>query len=112
MNKKFDLNLSLKKYSKLFDDFSKNIKQGKTYQIKIAQTYSKKGNVNAVELFWKLMKMNESPESFLIRDKNFNILEKNQKGLVQLISLLPTSYPGHNILTEDVGEIIDRKKQT
>ena len=46
----------------------------------------------------------------LIRDKNFNILEKNQKGLVQLISLLPTSYPGHNILTEDVGEIIDRKK--
>ena len=48
--------------------------------------------------------------NILIRDKNFNILEKNQKGLVQLISLLPTSYPGHNILTEDVGEIIDRKK--
>jgi hypothetical protein len=24
--------------------------------------------------------------------------------------LLPTSYPGHNILTEDVGEIIDRTK--
>ena len=39
LNKKFDLNLSLKKYSHLFDDFSKKIKQGKTYQIKIAQTY-------------------------------------------------------------------------
>jgi|TARA_B110000037_G_C17086750_1_gene492255 hypothetical protein len=45
-----------------------------------------------------------------IRDKNFNILKANKKGLVQLISLLPTSYPGHNILTEDIGEIIDRDK--
>ena len=23
-----------------------------------------------------------------------------------MISLLPTSYPGHNILTEDIGEIV------
>tara|TARA_B100000787_G_C16191503_1_gene297810 strand:+ start:1922 stop:2977 length:1056 start_codon:yes stop_codon:yes gene_type:complete len=44
----------------------------------------------------------------LIRDQNFNVLKNNRKGLVQLISLLPTSYPGHNILTEDIGEIIDR----
>ena len=29
-----------------------------------------------------------------------------KKGLVQLISCIPTSYPGHNILTEDLGEII------
>ena len=29
-----------------------------------------------------------------------------KKGLIQLFSLLPTSYPGHNILTEDIGEII------
>ena len=42
----------------------------------------------------------------LIRDKKFNILENRKKGLIQLISLLPTSYPGHNILTEDVGEIV------
>ena len=42
----------------------------------------------------------------LIRDNNFNILDKNKKGLIQLFSLLPTSYPGHNILTEDIGEII------
>ena len=82
LNKKFDLNLSLKKYSLLFDDFSKNIKQGKTYQIKIAQTYSKKGNVNAVELFWKLMKMNESPESFLIRDKNYSIISCSPETLI------------------------------
>ena len=41
-----------------------------------------------------------------IRDKNFNILKKKQKGMIQLMSLLPSSYPGHNILTEDVGELI------
>ena len=25
---------------------------------------------------------------------------------MQLISLLPTSYPGHNIISDDLGEII------
>ena len=44
----------------------------------------------------------------LIRDKNFKIAKDNVRGLVQLISVLPTSYPGHNILTEDLGEIVDR----
>ena len=41
----------------------------------------------------------------LIRDNNFKVLEKNKRGLIQLFSLLPTSYPGHNILTEDIGEL-------
>ncbi len=42
----------------------------------------------------------------LIRDKNFKILKNGKRGLIQLLSLLPTSYPGHNILTEDLGEIV------
>jgi len=42
-----------------------------------------------------------------VRDKKFNIVRNGEKGLIQLLSLLPTSYPGHNILTEDVGEIVD-----
>jgi phenylacetate-coenzyme A ligase PaaK-like adenylate-forming protein len=46
--------------------------------------------------------------NILIRDKNFNVLEKNQKGFIQLMSLLPKSYPGHNILTEDIGEIVEK----
>ena len=41
----------------------------------------------------------------LIRNNNFEIAQKGKKGLIQLFSLLPTSYPGHNILTEDIGEI-------
>ena len=43
----------------------------------------------------------------LIRDKNFDVAQNGKKGLIQLISLLPSSYPGHNILTEDIGEITD-----
>ncbi len=43
----------------------------------------------------------------IIRDENFNICKEGQKGFVQLLSLLPTSYPGHSILTEDIGEIVE-----
>ena len=43
----------------------------------------------------------------LIRDKHFNIVRNNNTGFIQLFSLLPTSYPGHSILTEDIGEIIN-----
>ena len=46
----------------------------------------------------------------IIRDENLEISKKGKTGLVQLLSLLPTSYPGHSILTEDIGEIIDDHK--
>ena len=46
----------------------------------------------------------------IIRDENLKISKKGQKGLVQLLSLLPTSYPGHSILTEDIGEIVHDNK--
>jgi len=42
----------------------------------------------------------------IIRDQNFSVCPKQTGGLVQLLSLLPHSYPGHNILTEDLGEIV------
>lgn len=42
----------------------------------------------------------------IIRDKNFNVLQNGKKGLIQLFSLLPKSYPGHSLLTEDIGEIV------
>lgn len=42
----------------------------------------------------------------IIRDpKDFSPLGPGQEGIVQLVSLLPTSYPGHSILTEDVGAL-------
>lgn len=43
----------------------------------------------------------------LIRDhRDFSLLPPGREGLVQLVSLLPHSYPGHSILSEDVGEIL------
>ena len=48
----------------------------------------------------------KSFSDFLIRDKNFKIQKNGSKGFIQLLSTLPTSYPGHSILTEDIGEII------
>ena len=40
------------------------------------------------------------------KPKDFSIAKKNEKGLIQLLSCLPSSYPGHSILTEDEGIIL------
>ena len=42
----------------------------------------------------------------IIRDKDLKVLPIGSRGLVQLFSILPTSYPGHILLTEDEGQII------
>ena len=43
----------------------------------------------------------------IVRDPvTFSSLGSGRVGLLQLVSLLPTSYPGHSILTEDMGEIL------
>lgn len=43
----------------------------------------------------------------IIRDhRDFSVLPMGEEGLVQLLSVLPSSYPGHSILTEDVGRIV------
>ena len=46
----------------------------------------------------------------IIRDLHFKEQVKGKKGFIQLFSIIPTSYPGHNILTEDLGEIVDNSK--
>lgn len=42
----------------------------------------------------------------IIRDQSFAPVPAGSKGLVQLLSLLPESYPGHSILSEDIGAIL------
>lgn len=43
----------------------------------------------------------------LIRDKfTLELLPSKHTGIIQVFSILPTSYPGHSILTEDVGMIM------
>lgn len=43
----------------------------------------------------------------IVRDpKDFSICGFGKQGIIQLLSLLPISYPGQSILTEDIGEIL------
>ena len=42
----------------------------------------------------------------IIRNNDFSECKIGQKGLVQLISVIPQSYPGHVILSEDIGELL------
>lgn len=39
------------------------------------------------------------------RPLDFSIAEKGEKGLIEVVSILPESYPGHVLLTEDEGLI-------
>lgn len=40
------------------------------------------------------------------RSKDFSEAKIGEKGLMELLSVLPVSYPGHVLLTEDEGEIL------
>jgi hypothetical protein len=42
---------------------------------------------------------------FIRSANDHRILENGDMGLIQLLSILPSSYPGHSILTEDLGII-------
>jgi phenylacetate-coenzyme A ligase PaaK-like adenylate-forming protein len=43
----------------------------------------------------------------IIRDpRDFSILPHGKEGLIQILSILPKSYPGHSLLTEDIGVIV------
>lgn len=45
----------------------------------------------------------------LIRDfKTLREVNDGEPGFIQLISILPVSYPGHSILSEDIGTVIGR----
>lgn len=38
--------------------------------------------------------------------KDFSVCEKGERGIIQVVSMLPKSYPGHSLLTEDEGMIL------
>lgn len=40
------------------------------------------------------------------RVADFSVCEKGEEGIIQVVSVLPHSYPGHSILTEDKGIIL------
>ncbi len=100
----FKLNINFKKYQKIFNIFSKKIKQGETYQIKICTKYKNKSQINPVNFFWKLMKVNASPESFMIRDKNFSIVSCSPETLI--------NKKGNYIITKPIAGTLKKTKFT
>ena len=100
----FKLNIDFKKYKKIFDIFSKKIRSGETYQIKICTKYKNKSQINPVNFFWKLMKTNASPESFMIRDKNYSIVSCSPETLI--------SKKGKNIITKPIAGTLKKNKFT
>ncbi len=40
------------------------------------------------------------------RASDFSLAEKGEKGIIQVVSVLPYSYPGHSLLTEDEGILL------
>ena len=78
----FKVNISYAKYKKIFELFSKKIREGETYQIKICTKYKNKSLINPINFFWKLMRVNSSPESFMIKDKDYSIVSCSPETLI------------------------------
>ena len=102
--KKFKVNLTLAQYTKLFRNFSQKIREGKTYQIKICQKYRNHSNIDAVKFFWKLMKVNTSPESFMIRDNNYSIISCSPETLI--------NKKNNVIITKPIAGTMKKNKKT
>jgi phenylacetate-coenzyme A ligase PaaK-like adenylate-forming protein len=43
---------------------------------------------------------------FIRRPHDFSIADVGERGIIQTLSILPTSYPGHSLLTEDEGVLL------
>ena len=97
----------------------KNLKKKKISNVKFKKDLKKKFKINKIINYYGLIEQTgsiffECKEGYFhtsvysdifIRDEKLKLTNYKKKGLVQLISVLPTSYPGHNILTEDIGAV-------
>ncbi|EGG29026.1 Acyl protein synthase/acyl-CoA reductase RfbN [Aequoribacter fuscus] len=92
-----DLNISNETFKKRLND-----------QLKLVYVYNYYGMIEQVgSVFMECsagMLHASNYSDILIRDKSdYAVLDHGKEGLIQVISILPTSYPGNSILTEDVG---------
>ena len=78
----FTININRKSYTKIFNNFKKNIKSGETYQIKICTKYKNKSKIDPLDFFCRLAKSNLAPEAFMIKDKNFSIISCSPENLI------------------------------
>jgi len=100
----FKLNIDYEKYNKIFNLFSKKIRQGETYQIKICTKYKNKSKINPINFFWKLMKVNAAPESFMIRDKNYSIVSCSPETLIDKLN--------NKIITKPIAGTLKKQNKT
>ncbi len=100
----FKLNIDFNEYQKIFNTFSRKIREGETYQIKICTKYKNKSTINSVNFFWKLMKINSSPESFMIRDKDYSIVSCSPETLIHRV--------GNRIITKPIAGTLKKNKYT
>ena len=91
----FKMNIKFPKYQRIFRYFSKKIREGETYQIKICTKYRNRSKINPINFFWKLMKVNSSPEAFMIKDKDYSIVSCSPETLIDK--------RGSNIFTKPIA---------
>jgi len=89
----FKTNISYNYYNKVFNLFKKKIRQGETYQIKICTKYKNRSEINPVNFFWRLMKVNASPESFMIRGNDYSIVSCSPETLIERKGKIITTKP-------------------
>ena len=94
--------MDFKRYKKIFNFFSKKIRKGETYQIKICTKYKNKSSIDPVDFFWKLMKTNSSPEAFMIRDKDYSIVSCSPETLIDR--------KGEQIITKPIAGTLRKNK--
>ena len=115
-------NFNINQTSFYFEDYLETNKKNKIFKnsimniagINVVHNYygmvEQTGSI-FMECEYGLMHCSNYSEIF-IRNKDFLILEESKAGIVQIISLLPHSYPGHCLLSEDIGEIIGNTSST
>lgn len=59
-----------------------------------------------VECEYANMHCSNYSDIIIRKPQDFSMIKNGNKGLIQIISVLPTSYPGHSLLTEDEGVIL------
>ncbi len=88
-------------------EFNRRV-QGRLGNVKVYNYYGMAEQLGSVFVECEHGHMHCSNYSDVIirRSKDFSEAEIGEKGLMELLSVLPVSYPGHVLLTEDEGEIL------
>ena len=88
-------------------EFNRRV-QGRLGNVKVYNYYGMAEQLGSVFVECEHGHMHCSNYSDVIirRSKDFSEAKIGEKGLMELLSVLPVSYPGHVLLTEDEGEIL------